>query len=63
MSMATVRTVDFAEMLRNFENEALPLVLGLERVQNRRKVIAELYVDDRADHLGDVSDQFTIGIH
>ncbi len=53
----------FAEMLGDLEHEALTLVLRLERVQDRRQLIPELHVDDRADHLGDASDQFTIGIH
>jgi hypothetical protein len=43
-------------MLRDFENEAVAAVLGLERVQNRRQVIFELHVDDGADDLRDLSD-------
>ena len=46
----------FAEMLGNFEHQALALVLGLQRVQDRRQVALELHVDDGADDLGDVSD-------
>ena len=53
----------FAEMLRDLEHQALTLVLRLERVQDRRQLLPELHVDDRADHLRDASDQFTIGIH
>ena len=50
-----------AEMLRDLEHEPLTLVLRLKRVQNRGKVFAELHVDDRADHLRDVSDKLTVG--
>src|SRR3954471_4090078 len=35
-----------AEMLRDFENQAVAAVRGLERVQDRWQVILELYVDD-----------------
>ena len=51
-----VRTVDFAEMLRDFEHQAVAAVRGLERVQDRRQVALELHVDDGADDLGDASD-------
>ena len=51
-----VRTVDLAEMLRDFEHQAVAAVLGLERVQDRRQVAVELHVDDGADDLGDLSD-------
>ena len=53
--MAMVRTVDFAEMLRDFQHQAVAAVLGLERVQDRRQVAFELHVDDGADDLGDFS--------
>jgi hypothetical protein len=46
----------FAEMLRDLEHQAVALVLGLERVENRRQMPFELHVDDGADDLGDVSD-------
>ena len=42
-------------MLGDFEHQALALVLGLQRVQDRRQVALELHVDDGADDLGDVS--------
>ena len=42
-------------MLGDLEHEALALVLGLQRVQDRRQVAFELHVDDGADDLGDVS--------
>ena len=51
-----VRTVDFAEMLGDFEHQAVALVRGLQRVEDRRQVIVELHVDDGADDLGDMSD-------
>ena len=43
----------FAQMLRDFENEAVALVRRLERVQNLRQMAVELHVDDGADDLGD----------
>ena len=43
----------FAEMLRDFEHQAVAAVLGLERVQDRRQIAVELHVDDGADDLGD----------
>ena len=51
-----VRTVDFAEVLRNLENQAVALVLGFQRVEDRRQMIVEMNVDDGADDLGDTSD-------
>src|SRR3546814_6393809 len=45
-----------AEMLGDFENEAVAAVVGLERRQNRRKIIVERNVDDGADHLSDAAD-------
>ena len=45
-----------AEMLRHFQHQPVALVLGLERVQDRRQVALELHVDDGADDLGDSSD-------
>ena len=45
-----------AEMLGDFEHQAVALVLGLQRVENRRQVVLELHVDDGADDLGDASD-------
>ena len=47
----------FAEMLRNFENQAVALVLGFQRVQDRRQFAAgERYVHDSADNLGHLAD-------
>ncbi len=51
----------FAEMLRDFEHQPLTLVLRLKRIQNRRQLIFELHVDDRADHLRDMPDKFAVG--
>ena len=56
VSIATVRTVELAEVLGDFEHQAVALVLGLERIENRRQVILEMHVDDGADDLGDASD-------
>ena len=52
-SMAMVRTVAFAQVLRHFEHQAVAVVRGLERVVDVRQVAVELDVDDGADHLGD----------
>ena len=43
-------------MLGDFEHQAVALVLGFQRVEDRRQVIVEMHVDDGADDLGDVSD-------
>ncbi len=51
-----VRTVEFAEMLRDFQHQPVALVAGFERVQNRRQMVLELHVDDGADNLSDFSD-------
>ena len=45
-----------AEMLRHLEDEALALVLGVERIEDRRQIALELHVDDGADDLGDGAD-------
>ena len=46
----------FAKLLGDFEDQAVALVGGLERVQNRRQILVEVHVDDGADDLGDMSD-------
>ncbi len=46
-----------AQMLRNLEHQQLAMVLGMQRVQNRRQVAFELHVDDGAQHLRDLADQ------
>ena len=53
----------FAEMLGDLEHQALALVLGLQRVEDRRQVAVELHVDDGADDLGDASDYVGCGGH
>ena len=45
-----------AEVLRDFEHQAVAAVRGLQRVQDRRQVALELHVNDGADDLGDFSD-------
>ena len=40
-----------AEMLRHLQHQAVAVVVGLERVQDRRQVAVELHVDDGAHHL------------
>src|SRR3546814_3363719 len=43
-------------MLRDLEHEAVAVIVGFERRQDRRKLILERDVDDRADHLADAAD-------
>src|SRR5262249_15890137 len=45
-----------AQMLCDFQHQTLVVVRGFERIQDRRKVILELHVDDGADDLRDFSD-------
>ncbi len=45
----------FAQMLRDFQNQARALVVGFQRVENGRQFAVELHVDDGADHLGDAA--------
>ena len=47
-----------AEMLGDFEHQAVAMVVGLQRVQDRRQVAVELDVDHGADDLGDAADCF-----
>ena len=42
-------------MLRHLEHQAVAVVVGLQRVQDRRQVAVELHVDDGADDLGDAA--------
>ena len=44
-----------AKLLGDFEHEAVPVVVRLEGVENRRQIAVELHVDDGADHLGDAA--------
>jgi hypothetical protein len=53
-------------MLGDFKDQPVTLVLGLERVEDRRQVILEMHVDHGADDLSDASDyvrhgQFLVG--
>ena len=43
----------FAEMLGDFEHQAIAAVLGFDRVQNGGQMFLELHVDDGADDLRD----------
>ena len=45
-----------AEMLGDLEDEAVAVVVGLERGQDRRQLAVERHVDDGADHLADAAD-------
>ncbi len=45
----------FAEMLGDLEDQAVALVAGLQRIENRRQLALELHVDDGADDLGDAA--------
>ncbi len=42
-----------AEVLGDLEHQLAAVVVGVERVQDRRQMAVELDVDDRAHHLGD----------
>jgi len=53
--------VEVVEMLRDFEHQAVALVLGLERVEDLRQMTVELDVDDRANDLGDLADGYCLG--
>ncbi len=51
-----------AEVLRHLEHQAVAVVVGLKRVQNRRQVLAELNVHDGAGDLRDAAgDAFGVG--
>ena len=43
----------FAEMLGDLEDQLVAVIVGVQRVQDRRQGAVELDVDDRAHHLGD----------
>jgi peptide chain release factor 1 len=45
-----------AEMLGDFEHQAMVLILRFECVEDRRQIRLEMHVDDGADDLGDVPD-------
>ncbi len=46
----------FAQVLGDFEDEAIAMVLRLERVQNGWQLVGEMHVDDSARHLRDAAD-------
>ena len=52
-----------AQMLRDFEHQAVVAVLGLERIQDRRQMVVELHVDDGPDDLRDASLFVGLGGH
>ena len=56
-----MRTVEFAEVLGDFEHQPFALVFGFQRVQDLRQVPLELHVDDGADDLRDLSDGVGLG--
>ena len=43
------------QMLRHFQNQAVAVVVGFQRVQNRRQIAIELNVDDGTDDLSDLA--------
>ena len=55
MSMEMVRTEFSPRCCATSRTRRLPLIGGLERVQDFRQVIVELHVDDGADHLRDAA--------
>ena len=50
-----------AEMLGDLEDEAVAIIVGLERGEDRRKLALERDVDDRADDLRDRADEVAAG--
>jgi len=44
-----------AKLLRDFQHQPA-LIGGFQRVEDRRQVVVEMHVDDRADHLSNTSD-------
>ena len=45
----------FAQVLRHFKHQPLPLVFGFQGIQDFRQFAVELNVDDRADNLGNLA--------
>jgi hypothetical protein len=45
-------------MLRHLKDQALPAVIGLERIENFRQMVIKLHVHDGADDLGN----FALGL-
>ena len=46
----------FAEMLRHFEHQAVAVVVGFQRIEDRRQLAVEMHVDDGADDLRNAPD-------
>jgi hypothetical protein len=40
-----------AQVLRHFQHQAVAIVVGFKRVEDRRQIAIELHVDDGPDHL------------
>ena len=51
-----------AEVLRDLEHQPIAVVVGLQRVQNRRQVVLELHVHDGADNLSDLAYLAHVGL-
>jgi hypothetical protein len=49
------------QVLRDLENQAVALVVGLQRCEDRRQLAFESDVDDGADDLRDLADQIPGG--
>ncbi len=56
-----VRTVDFAEVLGDFQHQPVAVIFCLQRVENGGQFALELHVDDGADDLGNASDFIGLG--
>ena len=54
--MATVRTVDFTQMLGHFQHEPVSVVVRFQRVHDLGQFAFELHVDDGAHDLGHAAD-------
>ena len=42
----------FAQMLGNFEDQALTIIAGFKRIKNAWQIAFKFDIDDGADHLG-----------
>jgi len=51
----------FAEVLSNFENQTVTVIVGFQRVQDLRQFAFESNVDDGADNLCDSADRAGLG--
>jgi hypothetical protein len=50
-----------AQMLGHLEHQPLAVIVGLQRVQDRRQLVLEMHVDDGAGHLGDGAGRLVLG--